>query len=160
MAVGSGQAIVDKLVPLTNQEKAEFVLPPGVEEFGSYNYMPKPFRLAEEHEYIHHTGHYTPRFTEYRQVKDLPDVGFRAVRIYWYRAQGWAVRFPDRWHSRRPDEGEGYGIVYEDPIVYYKIGCDHKMDVVERGRDVPGKSRNEERLECSRCGDTYWIDFS
>ena len=143
--------MISKIVSVKEEE---FTLPKGVDEFGSYNWMPKPFREAHVDEFIHSTSHYTPHFMEYRQVKDLPELGFTAVRIYWYAYQGWGVRFPNKWHSRRPDEGEGYSIVWEEPFYYYKIGCDHHMKTVEH------RGKHEERLECPKCGTTYWIDTS
>lgn len=145
---------MDRIVHFQSLEEAGFELPPGVEEYGSYNYMPKPCEQASEHEYIHSTAHYTPRFTEYRQVKDLPGFPFSTVRIYWYSGRGWAIRFPGKWHSRRPDEGEGYSMVWEEPLSYFRIGCEHLMKVAER------RGGHEERLLCEKCGYSYWIDTS
>lgn len=132
----------------------EFTLPTGIEEAGSYNFMPKPFREAEADEYYHHVAHYTPLFMEYRQVKDLPGLGFSAVRIHWYVRQGWAIRYPNRWRSRRPEDGEGYSLIWEEPIRYYKIGCDHLFRTVER------KGQHDERRECEHCAASMWVNTS
>jgi hypothetical protein len=122
-----------------------FEKPAGVEELGSYNYMPKPFREAEWDEFYHHVNNYLPKFIEFRQVKDLPDLGFSSVYIYWQQMQGWAIRYPNKWHSRREDEGPGYSLIWDEPVRYYKIGCDHVFD------RAPGE-RGLERWTCQTCG--------
>lgn len=126
----------------------QFVLPTGIDERGSYNVPPSPYRPAHEHEFIHAVRSIAPLWLEYRQLKHLAsDLPWTSCWIYWMHANAWIVVNPNRWHSRdEQTEGPGYRLVWDDPVRYFKVGCDHQYKTMSR------PNRWTEIRTCQVCG--------
>lgn len=131
---------------LVNIPKEEFTPPIGVTDVGSFNLMPEPFEEISRDEYLHRTGPYTMHYLEFRQVRHLAP-HLASIYIEWYAYNGYAVMAPNKWHTRREDEGEGYGLVWEEDVRYFRIGCPHKWKNDEK---VP-RERGIDHLVCETC---------
>ena len=138
-------------------------LPTGVAEHGHFNEMPKPWREATLNEYVRMRGCYSPQYFESRNVlqKTSDGVTIGSVTIEWFHNVGFAVRMPNKWHC---DQDEPGGIVYDEPIRYFLIGCEHtnrELSVDEcRERRIRHMGRCWHVVECTKCGHVEAYDSS
>jgi len=138
-------------------------LPKGVTEHGHFNEMPKPWREATVNEYVRTRKSYNPYYFESRNVlqKASDGVTIGNVTIEWFHHVGFAVRMPNKWHVDRDEPG---GIVYDEPIRYFRIGCDHRNrelsrdECRERGIIYGGNCYHV--VECIECGHIEAYDSS
>lgn len=114
-----------------------------VEDMGSWNYMPKPFKLGKIEDAIRDIISFSFQ-CEFRQVKDLlpKEVwnGLMSVKIFWFYNRGWAI-------CERYEKGKYIPEAY-------KIGCEHKHTTEEK------LDRSYYRVTCSDCGFQYEYDCS
>lgn len=137
-------------------------IPDGVTELGHFNEMPKPWREATVNEYAHMRGCYSPQYFESRNALEVIDgVTIGSITIEWFHNCGFAVRMPNKWHC---DSNEPGGIAYDEPIRYFKIGCDHEnveLSQAEcRERGIQHMGRCWHVVECTKCGHVEAYDSS
>ena len=165
--------MIYQLIPAKEED---FTPPPGVEYDARFNHIPKPCKEISRHRYIHSASIWSPRWREYRQVRDLPGMepnasGFPLahVRIEWYWFGGLVTLYPSKWHTatdadREADPLVGTGLVWEGEIRYFLIGCEHTYrrmtaeEIKEAGGRHLGQHDNWE--VCSKCGLVNHYDSS
>lgn len=129
---------------------------PDSEWDGHFNHMPKPFWEITRDEYLHRTGGYTPEYTWYQQVTDIPgEKTMLSLTFERYGANVYAVSSPNGWRcATKAEQEEGkYGIVFTEEPRYFRVGCNH-----EYSSQTIGNCLN--RLTCSKCGHSYTVDSS
>jgi len=153
---------------LTMIDAQDFPKIPGITNYGSHNDMPEPFKEITPDEFWHYFGIYgTGRFDEFKQVKfdDGQANMYRNIHILWYQSCGMAIMSPVHWRCRRPDDGEGYQIIYEDQPRFFRLGCDH--DYFEYDREYANEhglpytsGRCYHNTVCTKCGHVGSYDSS
>lgn len=139
----------------------EALIPDSVTKHGHFNEMPKPWREATYHEYARQRGCCSPSYFESRNVLEQAEDGVTIgnVTIEWFHNTGFAVRMPNKWHCE-----SGRGVVYDEPIRYFKIGCDHdnrelsQQECQKRGIKHMGRCWHV--VECTKCGHIESYDSS
>lgn len=129
-----------------------------LKSYGNYNTMPQPYKEITEDEYIHKTMSYSPKYSEYRQVRGLLPDRMMSCHIHWYSGFGIAIVHPNRWGMK---DGK---IHWEERTLYYLIGCDHKMVELSqkqcRERGITHFGMCWHVYECAHCGYTKAEDSS
>lgn len=160
--------MITKLVTAKNEE---FKPPLGVVDYDNhYNHMPGPFREISWHDFVHKASIWSPQWQEFRQVRGLPGYEERAlvaVRIGWYWFGGLGTVYPRKWRTATEQERAeplGPKIIWEEPIRYFLIGCEHdwrRMTAEEissyGGRRV---SQHDNFEVCTICGLNQYYDSS
>lgn len=115
------------------------------------NRLPKPYVEVQADDYYHFASIWTPEALEFDQV--LIGNTIRDVRIEWYHNCAFALVWPDKWRCGTNGEPS---IVYEEPIRYFRIGCQHELKELgvdecrRRGIDHFGRCWHVQ--ECTKCG--------
>lgn len=134
----------------------DFEKPIYLTDFGQYNTFPNPWRPTHEHEFIHTHAIWIPKHVEYRQIS-MPDLNFhfKPCHIHYWHHMAIAVVFPQKWRCGDKKHNE-WNIVYEEPVLYFKIGCEHEIkelsvdECYKRGIKHFGHCWHVE--ECTKCG--------
>lgn len=137
---------------LTHINDSEFEQPSWITQMGDFNSFPQPFSLINESEYIQLMFRESLKAFEYRQVHLAEWKTVRNAYIFWKDTYGLAVVEPAFWgfHS---NTGKIYYIedILKEPILYFRIGCNHKYEQV----DVPRQYACDHTERCTLCGYTH-----
>jgi hypothetical protein len=136
--------MITKMVDI---EDKDFKKPDWIADLTSYNHMPTPFEPMTFDEFIHKTSNYSPRFSEFRQIK-LNET-YHNVHIDYYYDMGIATVYPNKWTTK--DDA----ICFIEPVKYFRIGCKHEFvelfqDECEK-RDIYHAGRCYHVSECKLC---------
>jgi len=143
-----------------NQEKLEYAY---LQDFGGFNDLPTPYREISQHEWIHLTMSYCPKYRAFRQVKLEDEKVFKNCRIEFYHDYALALLYPNSWHAGK-DEFGADTIIWEDKLRYFRIGCQHKWNELtpqechQKGISHSGQCWHV--LECQKCNITTAYDSS
>lgn len=136
----------------------EFKPPKGVKPERHHNHMPKPFVRCEADVYYYARKLEVPSFIEHRHITED---GIGGVVIEWFHACGFAIRFPNKWRSGPKG---GPPIIYDEPVQYFRIGCDHEYQELSqrtcRERNLFHGGRCYHVNECTKCGHIWSYDSS
>jgi hypothetical protein len=141
----------------------EATLPDGLVDRGHFNEMPSPWREASVSEYVRQRGCYSPAYFESRNVlqQTADGVTIGNITIEWYHNVGFAIRMPNKWHYDRSEVGK---IVYDEPIRYFRIGCEHDYTELSqaecRARGIQHMGHCWHVTECGKCGHIESYDSS
>lgn len=122
------------LEELKSIDESEAQMPPGVTRPELPNRLPEPYREITEDEFWHRWGTYTPRYTEYDQVRLEPEnlmAMVHGVHIFWYHDCGLAIVKPNNWECS-DREKTGYYLHWKDRPRFFYIGCDHVFKTFDR----------------------------
>jgi len=140
----------------------DFKKPEWITDLKRYNDLPQPYRVVDVNEYIHSSKVEVPHFRSFRQVRFIGETwkseenlveGYRNTEIMWYNGHAIAVVWPSKWKLNRVD----HSVIYTEPIIYVKIGCDHDYEEVGPAED---RRRCLHTVRCDKCGHTYSYDSS
>jgi hypothetical protein len=80
--------------------------------------LPIPYSVTTVHEFRHQFSNWTPSYVEYRTITIRKTR--MSAKIFYFHDVAYAMVFDSKWHLNK--EGKK---VYNKPILYYKIGCEH-----------------------------------
>lgn len=139
------------------------VLPKGVVAPEKYNSLPTPYKEISADEFWHKFSVYgigdRQAYDQVYITEEERNKRLTFVHIFWHHDCGIAVAAgPRPWHCRdEKTEGPGFGIVYDAPIRYFRIGCDHKYKSTYKSKG-PHDHWNE--YTCEDCGAVNAYDSS
>ena len=140
---------MDKIKPLNGDQT---LCVAGIDDFGTFNEMPKPYREITATEFWAEFVSYSPDYQEYRQVCNFLDYKtMRPCRLYWWRNRGTAVILPQQWKPNR----NGGSIIYTEEPRYFLLGCEHAWREISyqeaKERNLPHDGYQFHLSECTKC---------
>ena len=121
-----------------------------VRDMGNYNKLPRPYRTSNQHEFRRKFSNNIPSYIETRQIKFSKKEKTTDVTIMYFHDMAFALVFDSKWHLR------GNDVVYDEPVKYIKIGCEHEMVELSKevctSRNIPWYGMYWHVFECSKCG--------
>ena len=114
----------------------QFTKPSYIEEIGSYNQLPTPYKMANSKDFFDYLLIETVNYMEYRQVRLLnqPQAPIYNTKIFYFHDKAFAI------------------IKLRDGITVYQIGCQHEWKRTSYGFD--------KHSLCLKCGTEYTVNSS
>jgi hypothetical protein len=83
------------------------------------NKLPVPYKTVNIHEFRFKFANYTPSYVEHRHVEIKGRI--LSAKIFYFHDVAFAMVFDKSRHKNKDKK-----MVYDKPILYYRIGCEHK----------------------------------
>lgn len=134
---------------VTSIDEGEFKKPCYIDDMGTYNTMPRPYREISWHEFFHRWA-YCMQFVEHRQITE-EEFGFMSLHIMYFHKEALAVSSPSDWHLGKDRFGRD-GLLWDEKPRFFRIGCEHDFE------PFGAQYMHLHTSKCKKCGYTETVD--
>lgn len=120
---------------------------------GHFNHLPVNATPSTEDEYWHYCGS-SLKLIEFNLQSNI-DGRHRDVNVEVYHDFAFGIVRPNKWRCATAEEKAAgkYGIVFEEPVLYFRFGCIHEWDRKSLGSCLS-------LWTCRKCGSSKQVDSS